>query len=143
MPGEPVRWRQLGWHDKLTVTAFAFALPIISLGLRVLGYRRTRALLDRLPAHAAGAKCTTDDWVARGHHWAHLARLGARWTPANTSCLRQAVLVHTLLRRHGLQPHIQFGVDGRQGAIDMHAWVELDGQPLGQPGLRHKPFQHP
>lgn len=141
MPGDTLSWRQLGLQDKLTVAAFACALPLISLGLRALGYKRTRAMLGRLPSRPTVAQLLGVDWVARGHHWAHLARLGARWTPANTSCLRQAMLVHALLRHHGLQPLIQFGVDGGNGSMDMHAWVELDGQPLGQPGLRHKPFQ--
>lgn len=141
MSGGSLPWRQLSWRDKATVAAFACILPVISLSLRVLGYKRTHALLDRLSTHPTHTRRTPGQWLELGHHWAHLARLGARWTPANTSCLRQALLVRTLLRRHGFDPQIQFGVDRHGGSVDMHAWVELDGHPLGQTGLRHKPFR--
>lgn len=136
-----MRWPQLRLRDKATVAAFAVVLPLISLALRVLGYKRTRSMLERWTQSSLAPVTTTAAIVDRGEHLAHLARLAARWTPANTSCLRQALLVHALLRRQGLQPEIQFGVDGSHGTMDMHAWVELEGHPLGQLGLRHKPFQ--
>lgn len=141
MHSGPLRWQELGLQDRAIVAVFACVLPFVSLSLRVLGYKRTRALLERwcAPITPTGAQST--EWLALGDHWAHLARLGARWTPANASCLRQALLVHTLLLRQGLNPQIQFGVDRNEGSVDMHAWVELDGHPLGQPELRHKPFQ--
>lgn len=135
-----LRWRHLGWRDRLTVAGFACILPAISLSLRLLGYKRTRTVLERLPERPAVTPLPPEQAVQLGHHWAHLARLGAQCTPANTSCLRQALLVHTLLRRRGLDPRIQFGVDGNGGSVDMHAWVELEGHPLGQTVLRHKPF---
>lgn len=58
-----------------------------------------------------------------------------------TTCLRQALAVHWLLRRRGLQPELRFGVDRIDNAPDMHAWVELEGVPLAQPQLRHRAFQ--
>lgn len=143
MPHGPLRWRDLGWRDKAKVAGFACVLPVISLSLRALGYKRTRALMERVSHPARDTPTFPAQFLEWGDHVAQLARIAAHWTPANTSCLRQALLVHTLLRRQGLNPTIQFGVDGSGGSVDMHAWVELEGHPLGQPTLRHKPFQKP
>lgn len=136
MPG-----RHSGIRDSAGVAVFAALLPIVSILLRVAGYKRTRAWLERLVRASGKSTPVTAEWIDHGHHLAHLARRGARWTPANTSCLRQALLVHVLLRRQGLPSDIMFGVDAHQGTMDMHAWVELAGHPLGQPGLRHRPFE--
>lgn len=136
-----MQWRQLSHRDRFRVATFALLLPWVSAALRVLGYKRTRAWMERAFRPHCPAQPVTAAWLQRGEHLADLVRMGARWTPANTSCLRQALLVHALLRRQGLPTDIKFGVDPHRGALDLHAWAELDGQPLGQPGLRHAPFE--
>lgn len=136
-----MRWKELSSRDQLRVATFAALLPGISVALRLLGYKRTRAWLERAFRPPLQPRPVTAAWVQQGEHLAGLARMGARFTPANTSCLRQALLLHTLLRRQGLPTDIQFGVDAQRGTLDLHAWVEMDGQPLGQPGLRHARFE--
>lgn len=136
-----MRWSDLERRDQRRVAAFAMLLPGVSVALRLLGYKRTRAWLERAFRPPSQPQPVTATWLQHGEHLADLARMGARFTPANTSCLRQALLVHTLLRRQGLPTDIKFGVDAQRGALDLHAWVEMDGQPLGQPGLRHARFE--
>jgi hypothetical protein len=51
--------------------------------------------------------------------------------------------VQWLLRRQGLPARLRMGALLRDGALDAHAWVELDGVPLSQPGLRHAAFDDP
>lgn len=141
MPLQNLQWRDLAPSERTLLLAFATALPLISASLRVLGYKRTRWMLERALRRQRPPQPATPETVARYDRLAWIARKAAGWTPANTSCLRQSLLVHVLALREGLQPELKFGVGQIYGALDMHAWVELDGTPLGQPGLRHKPFQ--
>lgn len=141
MPWQNLKWRDLAPSEKALLLAFAAALPLISASLRVLGYKRTRWMLERAVRPQRPSQPATPDAIARHDRLAWIARKAAGWTPANTSCLRQSLLVHALVLRDGLQPELKFGVGQIDGVLDMHAWVELDGTPLGQPGLRHKPFQ--
>jgi hypothetical protein len=59
------------------------------------------------------------------------------------TCLRQALLLHWLLRRRGLQPELRIGVRKQGEALDAHAWMELDGHPLQSSPVAHSPFALP
>jgi hypothetical protein len=49
----------------------------------------------------------------------------------STTCLTQALTVQALLARRGYPSRLHIGVTrGRQGELDGHAWVELDGRIL-------------
>lgn len=114
----------------------AILQPAISLSLRWMGYKRTRRLLAatsrREPRNAAPAD------MERAERLALLANIAGRRGPVRTTCLRQALAVHWMLRRRGLQPQLLLGVGRLEGAApDMHAWVELQGTPLAQENLRH------
>lgn len=135
-----LRWHDLVASEKALLLVFAAVLPVISCSLRLLGYKKTRSMLERAAQTQRRARPATPDTIARYDRLAWIAREAAGWTPANTSCLRQSLLVHALALRGGLQPELKFGVGQVDGTVDMHAWVELDGVPLGQPGLRHRPF---
>jgi hypothetical protein len=125
--------------EKWQLLAYTLLLPTIHLSLRCLGLRRTQAALHRC-APGGGTRridAGTLRWAERS---AQLAAIAGRHGAVNATCLRQALAVETMLRRAGLQPVLRLGVD-RQGSLpDMHAWVELDDQPLGQARLRHRPF---
>jgi hypothetical protein len=54
-----------------------------------------------------------------------------------SKCLPQALAVYYLLRHRGGNPHLSLGVRRQDERFDAHAWVELDGQPLGQRDLAH------
>jgi len=45
-----------------------------------------------------------------------------------TTCLTQALVADSMLRRHGHAPALRIGVrQGKSPALDAHAWVECDG----------------
>jgi hypothetical protein len=112
--------------------------PALSLSLRVHGYGKTRSHVEALSKHPAPREATAAD-LAAAERLAKLARIAGRRGMLVTTCLRQALAVHGLLRRRGLRPELKLGVDRLPGrAVDMHAWVELDGVPLAHPRLRHR-----
>jgi hypothetical protein len=145
-PVEPAsrlaRWRALPPGDRRRLALLAALMPVVDLSLRALGVRRTRRWLDRVAGHPIAAAATAarlDD----AHRLASLAAFGGRRGLYPNTCLRQALLVQWLLRRQGLPARLRMGALLRDGALDAHAWVELDGVPLSQPGLRHAAFDDP
>lgn len=119
------------------------ALPGISLSLRVFGYGRVRRWIERTTARNA-VRAPNPTEIAEGERLARLASMAGRHGPVAASCLRQALLIHGLLRRRGLQSELMIGVYRDGGGMSAHAWVELGGVQLAQTSMRHAPFlKHP
>lgn len=114
-------------------------LPLIAISLRVSGYRKTRHRLEQSSAPSESRQHTANDLV-EAESLAKLASIAGNRLPIQATCLRQALLVYWMLRRKGLLPELRIGVQKVQGNMDAHAWVELDGTPVGQTDLTHKPF---
>ncbi|HQR47211.1 MAG TPA: lasso peptide biosynthesis B2 protein [Thermoanaerobaculia bacterium] len=58
-------------------------------------------------------------------------RAVARLSPLNT-CLTRSVVLYRLLERYdGVAIH--FGFRRREGALEGHAWVTVDGEAVGEP----------
>jgi hypothetical protein len=116
-------------------------LPIIDLMLRGLGLRRTQrilgrsaALFSRGQAQAAGPAA-----VAAAEAKAAIIAIAGRYALANGTCLRQALLLWWLLKRRDQAAELRIGVRTENG-FAAHAWVELDGKPLGQTPERRNRF---
>jgi len=43
------------------------------------------------------------------------------------TCLAEAAVAYTMLRRHGHDPRLRIGVRNGESALEAHAWVECDG----------------
>ncbi len=59
-------------------------------------------------------------------------QLMRRWPFADGACLRQALMVSVILRRH--HPVLCLGVKSSASPTLAHAWVEMDGGTIGNPG---------
>ena len=134
------QWRALPPGERGQVLLLMLVQPLISLALRLRGFRRTQAWLER-HSRSPTPHAATPHELAAAHRSAELAAIAGLRGPVTTTCLRQALAVYWVLRHRGLRPVIRLGVDRLGAAPDMHAWVELDGVPLAQPHLRHQPFQ--
>lgn len=134
------RWRHLPPHERYALLLLMAVQPVLSVLLRVFGYRWTLARVEGLGGQKPGRTATATE-IEDAERLAQLASIAGARGPVATSCLRQAIAVYGLLRRRGLRPHIRFGVDRLGANPDMHAWVELEGVPLAQPNLRHRVFE--
>lgn len=134
------KWRALSRADRLTLLGLAALLPAIDISLRVAGLRRTQRWLG-LADRAASTGTANAASIATGERVAHLAAIAGAHGVYRNTCLRQALAVQWLLRRRGLDGALRLGARKMpDGAFEAHAWVELAGVPLGQPGLLHTPF---
>jgi hypothetical protein len=101
-------------------------LLLVQVALPVAGYARTRRWLRRLGPGPAAASPARLAW---------LTRQAGRALPRPPGCLARAMVVESLLRRAGYRPELRFGVRAAAGGgPTAHAWVELDGQPVGDAG---------
>jgi hypothetical protein len=101
-------------------------LALMDVLPRVIGLRRTFALLHRIRPHTAARVTTTlvEDTV-RG------VCTAAAFYPRRALCLEQSLALTWLLRRRGVPAELRVGVQPRP--FYAHAWVELDGRPLNEP----------
>ena len=139
------RWRQwscLPFKDRMTTVAMAAALPALSLGLSLFGYGRVRRWLERMSTPEAIRETTSGD-IANAQRLARLAAIAGTHGPFEATCLRQALLLHFLLRRQRLAVDLMLGVRRQDDVFDAHAWVELAGVALGQREMVHAPLQDP
>jgi hypothetical protein len=132
-------WRALPWRERLLLPRLVLWLALVDLGLRLAGYARLRAGCDRLGGRGPFRAATLDD-LAAAHRLAELAAIAGRRGPRAATCLRQALVVGTLLRRQGLDAQLRIGVQPDAERFGAHAWVELGGVALGPQGAAFAPL---
>ena len=110
-------------HERLLALSAVVVLP---LARRVLTLGRTLALCDRWPVLASG-RASPFGLADRTQRWLSYGR--GPWT---SSCLTRSVVLYTLLRSHGYSPCLHIGVTGEPARFLAHAWVTLQGRPVGE-----------
>ncbi|MBI1284723.1 MAG: lasso peptide biosynthesis B2 protein [Thiobacillus sp.] len=123
------QWRALQpWERHMLVHLF-FLLPATWVALRVHGFNKALSMAElpplspkrpELPAMAFAQRC------------AELTAIAASNGLYRANCLHQSLALCHVLQRHGLPTRLKIGVLPRARPFKAHAWVELDGIPLGQ-----------
>ena len=134
------RWWGLSRTDRSALLGMMLALPLLSAALRFFGYARVRRWIEDATNRNVRPACASDP-AMEGERLARLAAIAGRHGPIRATCLRQSLLIYGLLRERGLSPELKIGVKGGDGLPDMHAWVDLEGTPLGEPALAHSAFE--
>lgn len=118
------RLRALSSDERRLILRNSFSLPVVTLLLRVIGFRRTRALLGRL------AEFHRRQGVPSGDEEALLAegvRMVERVPPPfawGSTCLSRALSAWLWLRRRGVACEVRLGVRRQPSGMQAHAWVE-------------------
>ncbi|QAY78472.1 lasso peptide biosynthesis B2 protein [Sphingosinicella sp. BN140058] len=116
MTGERERSR----GDRLLAIEATFFLLLSRYGLRLFGFRRLIFTLG------APGPCAPDPRVV-ARIAAAVDRGGAR---LGLTCLRRALAAAWMLRLRGLKPTLHYGVSRTSGAVQAHAWLEVQGLPV-------------
>ena len=118
----------LPFGDKiLLLTAFVL-LPVIRVGMRMVGFGRLcRILASMRPFPERASSCTqpTEVNLVRARSTAALVRIAANRGLYRANCLDQSVTLWWLLRLQGIETEIRIGVR-KNPRLEAHAWVELD-----------------
>ena len=118
---------RLTWRERSRLLQASLALVAISGGVRVLGYRRTRALLARrnLSGRTACLAVSHVEQTVSGLAWSVSAT--AHHAPFTTTCLHRTLTLWLLLRHRGIDSEVRVGTTRTQEGIHAHAWLERDG----------------
>ena len=110
-------------------------LPVLSLSLRIRGFRQTQAALQKfLPTTTTLPSRNLCNMTVR------MVRAAARYgfTPAN--CLEQSLALWFLLGRKGIASELRIGTRNAAGEFEAHAWVECDGEALNESREVHQHY---
>jgi hypothetical protein len=118
------RLLSMPFADKRLLARAWFALLAVDLGVRLASFDAVQRFID---AHGKRGGVNSPERLQR------FVRLAARHHLWKMQCLPQAQALRWLLAREGIGATVQIGVRKDGGALEAHAWVELDGQPLGEP----------
>jgi hypothetical protein len=113
-------------------------LLVVDLGLRAMPFPSVKRLLEI--GYKGGRRLPGDDRRATIDRLQALVRTAARHHVYPMSCLRRALVLRRLLCRRGIAAELQIGVHKHENALRAHAWLQLDGQPAGEPILVSEPY---
>lgn len=123
--------RLLSWPgaEQKAVLYSVFALPAAELFLRVIGYRRTKALFLRKDVKE-GAERTIDAFRAYEIvRWVAMRTIGK-----DEKCLRRSLVLAHILQANGYPVTVHFGFrKDADGALKGHAWCDYADSSAGPP----------
>ena len=114
-------------------------LPVVSLSLKLRGFTKTRAALQRvLPA--SNSPLDSDFVRVRAALAARMVNSADRHGPVHPTCLTKSLTLWWLLARQGIASDLRIGVRREQGKLEAHAWVERDGIALNEAEEGHRHY---
>ena len=132
----------LVWRHPVEWLRAAGLLPLVALRLRVAGVQATACWLDRRSTATTRRKhepAAAGAAAARARELAGVVRLAAVFVP-DATCLRRALVLRHLLRRQGIAAEAKIGARPEPDGLAFHAWVEVDGEVVSEPGRRVEGF---
>jgi len=139
----PPNWQkftELSRSEQWSLVQAFLALPLIGLGLRLLGLRRLQALLSHWPLKKPRG-VPQEQIITVAQAQGRLVQVAARHGLYRPTCLPQSLALWWLLRRHGIEANLRIGVKSVDSGLEAHAWVELQGQPLNDDLDVHRHFR--
>jgi len=120
----------------------AVLLPVISLSLRVRGFRATQRSLQNFSFSSRAEKRFHEN-ITAGERVALAVRMvnaAARHSWGRSTCLEKSLGLWWLLRREGITSSVRIGARMAGGKLEAHAWVECGGAALNEPGGEHRHY---
>lgn len=121
----------------------AMLLPLISLSLRLRGFRATQAVLQSFLSSWKGAARPARASVGAPKGVAltvRMVRAAAHHGLARPTCLEEALVLWWLLGRQGIASTVRIGTHKAGRQFQAHAWVECDGMALNEGGGLHRHY---
>ncbi|PYT81856.1 MAG: lasso peptide biosynthesis B2 protein [Acidobacteria bacterium] len=114
-------------------------LPLVSLSLRLRGFRPTQSSLQRFLSRAVPQM---DDGLAkkRAALTAHMVHAADRHGVVHPSCLAKSLTLWWLLGRQGITSRLRIGIRKANEKLEAHAWVEREGGALNEPEAHHRHY---
>jgi len=106
-------------------------LPVIALVLWLIGFKRTRKLLNHLVPYKSKFEQPDESKINKSRLIARMVAVAAGHGPYRANCLKQALVLWWLLAWYRILSEIKFGVQkDPEEVFGAHAWVECGGEIL-------------
>jgi Transglutaminase-like superfamily len=117
----------------------AMLLPLISLSLRLRGFRKTQIFLQKfLPTPEKLADASSSH---RADMTVRMVRTAVRHAGlGHPTCLEESMALWWLLGRQGIASELRIGVRKHSEKFEAHAWVERDRTALNEPEALHEHY---
>jgi hypothetical protein len=117
-------------RDRLLFVQVWLLLLAVDLALRVAPFRKVRRWIESSGPKKKTAKEEQTEAVVR--RTGDFVDRAARHHLYEMTCLRRSLALQWLLSRRGLETRLQFGVRRENGNLQAHAWLEHEGQVIGE-----------
>ena len=141
MPNRIQKFLHLTARERGELLAALILLPATTLSIRLIGVRRTQAIL-KPRRFEPNQKPPADQW-AEAVDTARMVNIARDHGIHRALCLPHSLVLLYLLRRRGLPCELMIGAQITEQEFAAHAWVELDGIPVNdEEGLKDsfRPF---
>ena len=117
-----------------------FTLPMIALSLKLSGFKQTKNIMSRFVPTRMGNISAREQDLSRAKLISCAVAIAGNHGIYHANCLKQSLLLWWLLARRGINTEIKFGAQKTPDiAFGVHAWVEYDGEDLGNSSdLQHQ-----
>ena len=116
----------------------AVLLPLISLSLRLRGFRKTQASLQK---YLSTPNNEEDSFVpGRVDVTVRMVRAAVRHSVGLPTCLEESLALWWMLSRQGIASELRIGVRKHDEKFEAHAWVERKGVAVNEPESLHEHY---
>lgn len=121
------RARQLSVRDWWSLGRAVPLVVVVHLALRIAGYATVRRALD-LGCRSRGAGPPREEL----ERLSTVVDIAARNLPGAVRCLTRTLALYRMVRCAGAASEVRIGVrKGKENRVEAHAWLEVDGEILG------------
>jgi hypothetical protein len=129
--------RQFSFKDWLVILEAWLVQEYFNLALRLVSFEKLLAR-SHPPSQAV---ILPGEVLPAAHRVQRLANAAACLHLSPATCLRRSLALRWMLIRRGIRAQLRLGVLKSAGDLQAHAWVEIDGQPLGEAETIKENFQ--
>lgn len=117
-------------------------LSLIAVALKLLGLKKTRTLMAKFIPHNSDSDYSEKEQLAIAHHTVRIVAIAANHGLYKANCLKKSLVGWWLLAKRGILAELTIGAKKKQGNLQTHAWLVLNGIPLEQPVTEYKAFDN-
>lgn len=125
-------------RDRLLLLQAWWLLLGLDLALRTLPFRRVQDWVE--PSRWSKNNPAPGQAEVDIPHTSDFLDRAARHHLYPMTCLRRSLALQWLLSRQGLDTSLQFGVRRENGRLQAHAWLEYQGQVIGDTRLSEEQY---
>jgi len=135
------RFRELPPLERSLVLRAMALLPLTEAGLRLMGFRRWKELVEHLSLSVPQRRILERaDQQMMAERISRSVRSAELHGPGTPNCLERSLTLWWLLQCYGIDGELHVGARKSESRFEAHAWVELRGVVLNDSPNVHKHY---